>query len=296
MKKNTNTYKSILGLSAVAALIGTPAAVMANTVTLTQNPYSFGDAGEFTASGVSTTGLGYDVNSQLGIATASTFETFCVQTAVDFNAPGTYGYVTGSATGLTPLAENGSGGTSSNPQPGINLSEGTAYLYYEFATGAFASGDNYNYANTGNPNSSTSRVNEAGELQIAIWYFMGELGNGNNLSLLPSGFTLPKGMSTILSDPFITLADNALGGTADAMAKNGNGNVASDLDYGVSIMQLTSDNGNVANQNQLILNGNGAPALVTVPDGGMTLAMLGMGLAGLFFVNFQRTKSVAKQN
>jgi hypothetical protein len=298
MKKNTNTYKSILGLSAVAALIGTPAAVMANTVTLTQNPYSFGDAGEFTASGVSTTGLGYDVNSQLGIATASTFETFCVQTAVDFNAPGTYGYVTGSATGLTPSAENGSGGTSSNPQPGINLSEGTAYLYYEFATGGLngslngeTSASTYNYANTGN-----TRQNEAGELQIAIWYFMGELGNGNNLSLLPSGFTLPKGMSTILSDPFITLADNALGGTADAMAKNGNGNVASDLDYGVSIMQLTSDNGTVANQNQLILNGNGAPALVTVPDGGMTLAMLGMGLAGLFFVNFQRTKSVAKQN
>ena len=276
----------MLRLSAVAALIGTPAAMMANPVTLTQNSFSYLDAGEFTANntGVNPSTLGYASST----STSSTFETFCVETAVDFT-PGTgYYYNQGSTTGTGVLGENGQGGMA--------LSEGTAYLYYEFATGAFASGDNYNYANTGNPNSSTSRVNEAGELQIAIWYFMGELGNGNNLSLLPSGFTLPKGMSTILSDPFITLADNALGGTADAMAKNGNGNVASDLDYGVSIMQLTSDNGNVANQNQLILNGNGAPALVTVPDGGMTLAMLGMGLAGLFFVNFQRTKSVAKQN
>jgi hypothetical protein len=291
MKKNTNTYKSILGLSAVAALIGTPAAVMANQVTLAQNNYSYGDAGEFTASGtgVNPSALGY-ASSTSTSGTSATFETFCVETEVAFNNGGTYNYTTGAATGNSSSAENDGGGISSpNPQGGTPLSEGAAFLYYEFATGGL--GVNYNYANTGiNSTGSNSRQNEAGELQIAIWYFMGELTVSSGMfSSLP--FSLPAGMSSeVSSDPFITLAENALGngnttnGYTDAILANGVGGT----DYGVAIMQLTTPgNSNEANQNQLIL---------TVPDGGITLAMLGMGLAGLFFVNFKRTKSVAKQN
>lgn len=268
----------MLKLSAVAALIGTPAAMMANPVTLTQNSYSYLDAGEFTANntGVNPSTLGYASST----STSSTFETFCVETAVDFT-PGTgYYYNQGSTTGTGVSGQNGQGG--------IALSEGTAFLYYEFATGNLQSeataAEDYNYT-SGTAGYSFSRVNDAGLLQVAIWYFMGES--------LPGGYTIPGGYS-VTTDPFVLLAEAALGGLADA--KLANGTVAGDLDYGVAVMQLTTGNNNTgsAAQNQLILTGTGNNQ--SVPDGGMTLSMLGMGLAGLFYVNFRRTKSVAKQN
>ena len=269
------TCKNMLRLSAVAALIGTPAVVMANPVTLTQNSYSYLDAGEFTANntGVNPSTLGYASST----STSSTFETFCVETAVDFT-PGTgYYYNQGSTTGTGVLGENGQGGMA--------LSEGTAYLYYEFATGGLNT--SYNYANTGSSSSPTSRVNEAGELQVAIWYFMNES--------LPAGYIIPGGFSET-TDPFVLLAEAALGGSTKAF--DNDGAAAGDLDYGVAIMQLTTGSGNTgtAAQNQLILTGTGTGNNQSVPDGGMTLVMLGMGLAGLFYVNFRRTKLVARQN
>ena len=270
----------MLRLSAVAALIGTPAAVMANPVTLTQNNYSYLDAGEFTANntGVNPSTLGYASST----STSSTFETFCVETAVDFN-PGTgYYYNEGSTTGTGVSGQNGQGG--------IALSEGTAFLYYQFATGNLqseaAAAEDYNYT-SGTAGYSFSRVNDAGLLQVAIWYFMGES--------LPGGYTIPGGYS-VTTDPFVVLAEAALGGSAKAF--DNDGAAAGDLDYGVAIMQLTTGNGNTgtAAQNQLILTGTGTGNNQSVPDGGMTLVMLGMGLAGLFYVNFQRTKLVARQN
>ena len=132
-------------------------------------------------------------------------------------------------------------------QGGIALTEGAAYLYYEFATGNLSG---YNYTPGG------GRVTTAGQLQAAIWYFMGEG--------LASGFTT--------SDQFITLADSNL---ADPFAANNSL-------YGVEVLQLTTPGSNpsVADQNQLVLT--------PVPDGGMTAAMLGMSLAGMFLVQFQQ--------
>jgi hypothetical protein len=233
MKKSC---KAVLVVSAVLILIGMPVAVKANTIVLTQNSnYSYGDGGEFTAvtTGQSFLGNGYAVSTLVN----GGFQTFCVQNLVDFNPGVTYNYTTGNATG------------SNGTEGGISLSEGAAYLYYEFATGNLSG---YNYT------PGSGRVTTAGQLQAAIWYFMGE-------GLAP-GFTT--------SDQFITLADNNL---ADPFAANGSL-------YGVEILQLTTPGSNpsIANQNQLVL--------MPVTDGGMTAAMLGMGLVGMFLIQFPHRK------
>jgi hypothetical protein len=252
-----STCESMLKLSAVAALIGMPAAAMADQVSLSLTSslgnYSYGNgsenAGEFAATD-STTGVpaGYVLGTT---STGSSFETFCVQNTVFINTGTSYSSTEAQVTGGSPSNEGG-----------IALSEGVAYLYYNFAKGTLS---DYDY------NLNSGRTTTAGELQAAIWYFMGEPA----LNGWPSG------------NPFITLAEDNL---SNAFAANGSGGI----DYNVSILQLTCDG--VEEQNQLILGGNGTGNNQSVPDGGMTLAMLGLGLAGLFFVNFQRTKSVARQN
>jgi hypothetical protein len=257
-----NTCKSMLRLSAVATLIGMPVAAMADTVSLSLNSYSYGSggeaAGEFTASDSAGVPAGYASTT----STASTFETFCVQNSVFINTGTSYNSTEAQVTG-----------GSVNNQGGIALSEGVAYLYYEFASGTLSG---YDYANN---QSNNTRNTDAGELQTAIWYFMGETS------------TIPAGWPSVSGNQFITLADNTLG-TADAGLANGSGGT----NYNVSILQLSGSGGVV--QNQLILGGNnpGTGNNQSVPDGGVTLVMLGMGLAGLFYVNFQRTKSVARQN
>ncbi len=76
----------------------------ANLVTLTQNQYSYGDGGQFTAV--------TDVNG--------TFQTFCVDTSHQFTPSSTYYYTIGNQT------YNGSGNY---------ISIGTAYLYSSFLNG-----------------------------------------------------------------------------------------------------------------------------------------------------------------
>jgi hypothetical protein len=236
-----NIYKavcgSVFGLLMVLTLIGMPVTGMANTIVLTQNSnYSYGDGGEFTAvtTGQSFLGNGYASSTLVN----GGFQTFCVQTLVDFVPGTTYNYSTGNATAANAI------------QGGITLTEGAAYLYYEFATGNLSG---YTYT------PGSGRVTTAGELQAAIWYFMGEG--------LASGFTT--------SDQFITLADSNL---ANPFAANNSL-------YGVEVLQLTTPGSNpsVADQNQLVLTHG-------VPDGGTTAALLTMSLAGMFLVQFQQRK------
>jgi hypothetical protein len=261
-----NTCKSMLRLSAVATLIGMPVAAMADTVSISLNSYSYSASGEAAGEFAATDSAGVPAGYASTTSTTSTFETFCVQNLVFINTGTPYSSSEAQTTG------------SSTVQGGLALSEGVAYLYYQFATGNLSGDD---YANNQNNN---TRITDAGELQTAIWYFMGE----------SSG--IPSGWPSISGDPFITLAENILGGgnatlgATDAFLANGSGGT----DYNVSILQLSGSGGEV--QNQLILTGNGSGNNQSVPDGGVTLVMLGMGLAGLFFVNFQRTKSVARQN
>jgi hypothetical protein len=243
-KKYKMVCGSVFGLSTVLTLIGMP--VMANTIVLTQNSnYSYSDGGEFTAvtTGQNFAGNGY-VSGVTSLADGS-FQTFCVQNAVDFNPGITYNYAAGSATGANAI------------QGAIPLSVGAAFLYYEFATDNLTG---YNYT------AGSGRVTTAGELQAAIWFFMGEG--------VPSGFPA--------SNQFITLADNSL---VNPLAAN-NGL------YGVDVLQLTTVGSTTADQNQLVLTGTGSH-VQTAPDGGQTAALLGMSLGGMFLVQLQRRKPAA---
>jgi hypothetical protein len=135
--------KSIL--SAMLLVIGIVGAkATPNTVVLTQDAYSFSVAGEFNAN-LSHSFLGnYAASAIVGTG----FETFCIETMVDFNAGQTYTY---------SLANVDS--------RGVALTEGAAYLYSQFSKGTLG---NYDYTDT------ATRNTDASELQSAIWWFQGE--------------------------------------------------------------------------------------------------------------------------
>jgi hypothetical protein len=250
MKKSC---EEILWLLAVLMLIGMPVTAMANTIVLNADPnYSYGGGGEFNAV---TTGQDFLGNGYISSTIVNGgFETFCIQTEVDCGPGVNYNYTEASATGANAI------------QGGITLSEGAAYLYYEFATGNLTG---YNYT------PGSGRATTASELQAALWYFMGEA--------MPDGFTTTD-------DPFVSLADKAL---SDPFGANG-------TSYGVEILQLTTtDSDAIAIQNQLALTGGGIQIPNAqpqpTPDGGMTAAMLGMSLVGMFLIRFQSRKSIGSQ-
>ena len=236
------------------AVLATPAALMATQITLTQNSnYSFGDGGEFTAvtTGQSFLGNGYVPSTLVSTKSGQGFETFCVESTVTFNPGETYNY-TLSTTGVDSV--------------GQALTEGAAYLYYEFATGNLSK---YTYT----PGSGRSTT--ADQLQAAIWYLMGgQLGNGYT-------------KTSILQDQFYKLALSVLGGNLD-VANNGT--------YGVDILELTDvNNSKVPAQNQLVLTGV-PPKGNLVPDNFTTVIFVGASMAGLFLVEARRRQVVAKQS
>lgn len=99
-------------------------------------------------------------------------------------------------------------------------------------------------------NIGAGRVASAGHLQNAIWWLEDELG-----------------LATPLNNPFLKLLDD-ISVLAGWKADN-NGT------YAVTVMNMTAANGARA-QDFLALS---------VPDGGLTVALLGMGLAGLGWFN-----------
>jgi len=226
---------------------------MAQTVVLTQGAYSYSDGGEFTAATSSPTlGIGgyssYTANSSVS---PNTFQTFCVQTDVEFTPGTTYSYNTG-------LSAIGSGQHYLNGYNG-SLTVGTAWLYAEFASGYL--GSTYNYANSAGGN---NRQTDAGLLQAAIWALQGEaMPNGN--------YTTP----TTVNNLYYNLAISQFGSaSAAAVAATTSDN------YGVDILQLST--GPNAAQNQLYYNGSGTGLThENAPDHGTTLVLLGLGLSGL---------------
>ena len=202
-------------------------------VVLTTAPYYPGlGGGEFTA---------YTTQNFLGNydpkATASGgFETFCMETGVEFSPGQSYYYTLGTITQPTP----------GNPQQGsgLALSSGAAYLYYQFGKGLLS---DYDYL-------GANRKLDDNLLQAAIWYFQG--GQTYN------GYPTP-----ITSNKYYLDALAAFGGLSGAQA-----------DYtgsSVKVLQLWGkyENGRYSDpaQNQLVL----------VPDGGVTVALLGGALIGL---------------
>ena len=127
--KNIGLAGMVLAAAAVS-----PAVMADDTIVLTQGPYSYYVGGEFT----SLTGTPIDANyastTKETIGSQTFFQTFCVQTAVEFYPGVTYNYTM-------------SLGFVDNPDNNdvFPLSQGTAWLYSQFAQGTLA---NYNYMDT----------------------------------------------------------------------------------------------------------------------------------------------------
>jgi len=209
-------------------------------------PYQDGDGGEFTvlnnsgsvASSFTPAGyssealytLGTNDNPTGSLAGLTGFETFCVEggtNEVYFTPGAVYNYT---------LSENVVGGRT------LVLTAGAAWLYSEFATGGLSS---YGYDYT-----PANRTADAGLLQNAIWYLLGETGSGNALS---------AAAATQLG---------GLGIAQESVVTYGN-------DFGVSVMNLTDGNGNSA-QNQLYYS--------PVPDSGTTILLMGLSLMATAFL------------
>jgi len=244
-----NKLKSIK-IAGMVMLVGAIApAVMADTVTLyAWGPFSYGDGGEFTAY-TSPTSPFISQYSPL-TSTSSSFQTFCVQTDVEFYNGGTYNYTLSLASIGAGTGAPGTGYAPLGSPDSYSLAEGTAWLYAKFATGQLAG---YDFAN-----SSGQRQTDAGELQTAIWALQGN----QSIAGYPSG---------TVDNPYYTDALNALGSAIDTAA-------TASTDFGTEIMNLTdADGGNY--QNQLIYTGS--PPTPPVPAGGLTVGLLGGALFGL---------------
>jgi len=195
------SHAGVAGFLTVLALSMAPAA-FANTIVLSKDNYSYKVGGEFSAV---TTGQNFLNNYSSKAIVNGGFETFCVETTVAFTPGASYNYT-----------------LSNKDSLGRNLSEGAAFLYYEFAKGVLAG---YNYVNT------SARLTDAGLLQAAIWWLQGKQTY--------SGYIIP----TVSNNPFYALAISTLGLSHATNANNGV--------YRVEIIQLTSY-GKPA-QNQLVL-------------------------------------------
>ena len=150
---------------------------------------------------------------------------------------------------------------------------GAAYLYQQFALGTLA---HYDY-------SPANRLTDAGLLQAALWYFEG----GQSYSGFPSGIT---------GNQYYTDALNYVEGLGYGATELTN-SVTSEGEFGVEIMNLTATSGGGAAQNQLVYLGGGSGLTddnPPVPDGGATLALLGVSLAGVAV--FYRRYGGARRN
>jgi hypothetical protein len=216
--------------------------VKANSVVLTQGNYSYDVGGEFQAVTSPQSFLNYYVPSTI---VNGGFETFCVEAAVTYNPGFSYSYI-----------------LSNTDSQGRQLTEGAAFLYYEFAKGTLAALAGYDYNTANTASDKAQRKADAGLLQAAIWYLQGKQTYSDGK------YTTP----TIINNPFYALAISTLGSINATNANNGK--------YGVEVMQLWDATGK-DHQNQLVL----------VPDGGMTAGLLGMGLVGMFLVQSRCRKS-----
>jgi hypothetical protein len=210
----------------VSVVKANPNVVMLDTVT----PYYPGlGGGEFTAFTQPSTFLA----NYAPVATAmGGFETFCLETGVEFSPGATYYYTLGDVTQPVPgNAQQGSG---------LMLSQGTAYLYSQFGKGLLS---DFNYT------PGSGRQADDNLLQAAIWYLQG-------------GQSYPGYPTPITSNKFYIDAINALGGNVLDAYTGGS----------VKVLQVWSNPDDTGPaQNQLVL----------VPDGGLTVSLLGGALIGL---------------
>jgi opacity protein-like surface antigen len=241
--------KKVALVALLVAAVASPA--FAAQITISGNSdYRSGSGGEFNVVAADAAGAallgdavarGYVIGNgtngtALGVGFANTtgFETFCLEASQYITLPGTYDVSI--SNGAKPGGAGGNGTID-------NISIGTAYLYYQFATGNLA-GAGYHYT------PGASRAHSAAKLQKAIWFLEDEI------SLTPT---------QIQNNTFLQAAFGLYGTAADPYAKRDN-NL-----FGVAVLNLGTAPG-YGNQDQLILR---------VPDGGSTLMLLGGVLVGL---------------
>ena len=197
--KEAKLKKLVILLFIAAGFFSFTQTAAADTVTLVggsgYGPYQSGSGGEFTFSPSS--GLAgfislYSDKARNQVAGSVNFQTFCIEMNEYISPYGTY------TAFLNNRAING-GSDPRDPAPGDPISKGTAYLYYQFATGGLSG---YNY--TGDRKAS------AAALQNAIWYLEDEGGANNS---------------------FVATAIARFGGLDVARADNGG-------EYGVMVLNL----------------------------------------------------------
>ncbi len=193
--------KRLCVLVGLVGVLAVPAVQAAMQVTPYQNLYyySYGDGGEFSALpnaallSLNPTLAGYA--SVTANSTAPYFQTFCIETKVDFTPGETYNVTIGN--------EIFNDGQFPSGEP---IMMGTAWLYSHFAAGTL-SGYDYTYG--------SGRTVSAGDLQQAIWYLQGEA-----TSLVNDG---------VNGTAFYNAAVSALGGTIHNAADGAYGVVVLNL-------------------------------------------------------------------
>ena len=230
------TMKTLYMLAGLVGILAVPTVRAQFQVTLYQDlaNYSYGVGGEFRA--VPNADLLSTANPTLAGYTAATadstvpyFQTFCVETAEEFNPGGTYDV------SFSYNIKYQGGAFLPNGAP---ITMGTAWLYSQFAAGTLIGSGPlpYDYAYGG------GRTGTAGDLQEAIWYLQGEAG------LVNGGAD---------GTAFVSAAVSALGATINNPAEGA---------FGVVVMNLTSGGGN--NQDQLMIVHDPSAVIVTVPEPG----------------------------
>jgi hypothetical protein len=239
------SIRDILGFTA-GVLLASAMAAEANTIVISETPFTFDYGGETSAA----TTDDFVANYAPVATMAGQFETFCVESGIFVGPGASYSYT-----------------LSAQDSTGRALSEGAAFLYYEFATGQLAG---YDYADPAvglsssrkvqlvpaqrtRASQSVNRVMDAGELQAAIWAFQDN--------------TFLPGFPSLATDPFYQLAIDDLGATAADGPNNGL--------YNVDIIQLWD--GSTPAQNQLVYLG-------MIPDAASTRGLLTAACCGLVFL------------
>ena len=216
----------ILAITLIVGCIGT-SVYAGPTVILYQTAYSYSNGGEFSALPLNWSWdplVSYSDNptGKTKNIVNGAFQTFCIEYNEEFY-PGTPYDVT-----FGDKAINGGVGSSGDP-----ISQGTAFLYYEFATGNLAI---YDYT-------GANRNADAGALQKAIW----SLEQENNGSL---------------NAAYTTLLINKFGSLANAMKDNAGL-------YPVEVMNLWGQ-GHALAQDQLVCIPIPAPDAILLGSIGLT--------------------------
>lgn len=208
--------------------------------------WQFDQGGEFyflptSLGGITNAKYASTTKNQITLSPQGSFQTFCLEKGEFLDSPVVY-VVNDEAVG-----GGVNGHLPTGNQNGDILSVGTAWLYSEFASGVLAG---YNYGNAGSPN----RKADADVLQKAIWALEDELGD-------PTGnFYFDLAVSHFA----------ALGKDAQANYTPGQ--------FGVYVLNNTQVENGQTVRKQDVLFYTDAPS---VPDGGTTVAMLGLALSGM---------------